>query len=210
MRIGVIGGTRGVGRQVVREGLERGHRMVVLARDPSRLKKPHPNLTVLPGDIRSDAAVGALLEQVEAVCTTIGTRPTLRQEVRVFSEGARTVLAAMQRCGVSRLVAVTGTGAGDSRGHGGFLYDRIVLPLVLRTIYEDKDREERLIRESDVEWTIVRPGFLTNGPRTGRYRVEVDLDGVRSRRISRADVAHFIVEELEGGRYLRQAPLLTY
>lgn len=209
MRVGVIGATRGIGREVVRQGLDRGHQMAVLARDPGRMEQAHTELAVLPGDIRSSSAVETLLGRVDAVCTTIGRSPSLR-EVRVFSEGMRTVLDAMQRCAVRRLIAVTGIGAGDSRGHGGFLYDRIVLPLVLRAIYEDKDREERLIRESGVDWTIVRPGFLTNGPRTGKYRAVVDLEGVRSGRISRADVAHFILEELENGRYLGQAPLLTY
>jgi putative NADH-flavin reductase len=110
---------------------------------------------------------------------------------------------------VRRLICVTGIGAGDSRGHGGFLYDRIVNPLLLKTIYQDKDRQEALIRASHTDWTMVRPGFLTNGPRTGSYRVLTDLKGVTAGRISRADVAHFMLAELAANRYLGQTPLLT-
>lgn len=127
--------------------------------------------------------------------------------VTVFSEGTRNVLAAMRRHGVRRLVAVTGIGAADSKGHGGFFYDRLFNPLLLKTIYEDKDRQEALIRASGLDWTIVRP---PNGPLTGVYRVLTDLTGVTAAKISRADVAHFILEELTANRYLGQTPLLTY
>jgi putative NADH-flavin reductase len=115
----------------------------------------------------------------------------------------------MTRHGVRRLICVTGIGAGDSKGHGGFLYDRLVNPLLLKTIYEDKDRQEALIKASQADWTIVRPGFLTNGPLTGKYRVITDLTGITAGRISRADVAHFILAELADKRYLRQTLLLT-
>ena len=104
---------------------------------------------------------------------------------------------------------MTGVGAGDSRGHGGFLYDRIVQPLFMKTIYEDKDRQEALLRASDVDWTVVRPGTLTNGPATGLARALTDLDGVTAGRMSRADVAAFIIENLDTGDYRRTAVLLT-
>ena len=77
-------------------------------------------------------------------------------------------------------------------------------------MYADKDRQEALIRATDLDWTIVRPGFLTNGPLTRSYRVLTDLAGVTAGRISRADVAHFMLQELAANRYLRQTPLLTY
>ena len=116
----------------------------------------------------------------------------------------------MKNSGVKRLICVTGIGAGDSKGHGGFFYDSIFLPFLLRTIYADKDRQESLIKASLVDWTIVRPGFLTNGPFTERYRVLTDLSGVTAGKISRADVAHFMLKELQSKHYLRQTPLLTY
>ena len=120
------------------------------------------------------------------------------------------MLQAMKKTGVNLLVCVTGIGAGDSKNHGGFLYDQIVNPLLLKTIYDDKDRQEALLNKSDVDWIIVRPGFLTNGPRSGEYRAITDLTGVKAGKISRADVAHFILVQLASPTFLRQTPLLTY
>jgi uncharacterized protein YbjT (DUF2867 family) len=132
-----------------------------------------------------------------------------RKPVDLFSRSTQFLLAAMAKHGVARLVCVTGVGAGDSRGHGGFLYDRVLLPLFMKTIYEDKDRQEALLRASDVDWTIVRPGILTNGTPTGLTRALTDLEGVTAGRVSRSDVAGFIVENLEGGDFRRTAVLLT-
>ena len=106
--------------------------------------------------------------------------------------------------------AITGVGAGDSRGHGGFFYDRIILPLVLKRIYEDKDRQERLLRASEANWTIIRPGVLTNGARTGEYRVLTELVGVTLGHISREDVAHFMRSELERPLHERGIVNLCY
>lgn len=143
------------------------------------------------------------------MCVTIGIGVTWKP-VTVFSQGTKNVLEAMDKEGVRRLICITGIGAGDSKGHGGLLYDRLFKPLLLKTIYEDKDRQETLIKNSEIDWTIIRPSFLTNGPLTKKYRVITNLKGVTADKISRADVAHFILEELATNRYLRQTPLLTY
>ena len=169
----------------------------------------HDRLNVINGDIRDREAVSRAVENQNAVCITIGIHPT-RKPVTVFSEGAKIVIEAMRHSGVKQLICVTGIGAGDSKNHGGFFYDRIFNPLLLKTIYEDKDRQEALVRNSNLDWVIVRPGFLTNGPLTGTYRVLVDLEGVRAGKISRADVAHFILSEIKEKAYLLKTPLLTW
>lgn len=162
----------------------------------------------MKGDILDSESVAFVMAGQDAACCTIGVKaPWIR--VTVFSEGTRNLLRAMKKTGVRRLLCVTGIGAGDSRGHGGFLYDRIFCPLLPWPIYADKDRQEALIRASDVDWTIVRPGFLTNGPLTGNYRVLTNMTGVTAGRISRADVAHFFLKEPEINQYLRQISLLT-
>jgi putative NADH-flavin reductase len=209
MKLLLIGVTRGIGRQVLEQALVRGHVVTVLARHPQALAEARERLAVVPGDIREAEIVQQAAAGQEAVLVTIGIPPTW-QQVTVFSEGTRNVLAAMTAHGVKRLLVVTGIGAGDSRGHGGFLYDHIFNPLLLKTIYADKDRQEELIRGSYVTWTIVRPGFLTNGPLTGRYRVITDFTGVTAGKISRADVAHFMLQEMTANRYVGQTPLLMY
>lgn len=209
MHLLIIGATRGIGLQLLDRAWRSGHAVTALARRPQKLPGPRPNLQVIPGDILDMTSVRQAMAGQEAVCLTVGVGVTFRP-VKVFSEGTRNVLAAMEERGVRRLVAVTGIGAGDSQGRGGFFYDRIFNPLLLRTIYQDKDRQEALIRASDADWTIVRPARLTNGPLTGIYRVITDLTGVTAGKISRADVAHFILAELAAPRYVKQTPLLTY
>ncbi len=209
MKLLIIGASRGIGLQVAEQALAAGHEVTAFARHPRPLPQPRPRLTVTAGDVLNFEQVRQATAGQEAVCLTIGVGVTWKP-VTVFSQGTRNLLAAMAAQGVRRLVCVTGIGAGDSKGHGGFLYDRIFQPLLLRTIYEDKDRQEALIRASETDWTIVRPGFLTNGPLTGSYRVLADLAGVTAGKISRADVAHFILKELAENRRLRQTLLLTY
>jgi putative NADH-flavin reductase len=209
MKLLIIGATRGIGRRLVKEALDEGHTVSALVRNPARLPLSHDRLKVVKGDIRDRAAVKRAIEDQHTVCITIGIGPT-RKPVSVFSEGARNVIEAMTPSAAKQLICVTGIGAGDSKNHGGFFYDRIINPLFLKTIYEDKDRQEALVRASNLDWVIVRPGFLTNGPLTGTYRVLVDLEGARAGKISRADVAHFILNELKEKQYLSKTPLLTY
>jgi putative NADH-flavin reductase len=209
MNLLIIGATRGIGFQLLEQALQAEHVITALVRDPQKMPKQHDQLRVVQGNIIDLETVQRAMAEQEAVCVTIGIGITWKP-VTVFSQGTRNVLEAMRRQGVRRLICITGIGAGDSKGHGGFLYDRLFNPLLLKTIYEDKDRQEALIRASDTDWTIVRPGFLTNGPLTKKYRVITDLTGITAGKISRADVAHFILEELATNRYLGQAPLLTY
>lgn len=209
MKILIIGATRGIGAQLLSQALEAQHSVTVLARDPGKITLVDDKLTVLGGDICDPATVSAAVEGQEAVCVTIGV-PITFQPVTVFSDGIVQVIKAMQQHHVQRLFCVTGIGAGDSKGHGGLLYDRIFKPLLLKTIYADKDLQEQCVKESGLDWVIVRPAGLTNGPCTKDYRVVTILDGVTSRRISRADVAHFIISELRERKYAGQTPLLTY
>jgi uncharacterized protein YbjT (DUF2867 family) len=109
---------------------------------------------------------------------------------------------------VKRLIAVTGLGAGDSRGHGGFLYDAVAFPLLLKRVYDDKDVQEWIIRSSGLDWTIVRPGLLTNRPATGHYRVLTAAEDWRFGVISRGDVADFIVRQVDDRALIGATPLL--
>ena len=209
MNLLIIGATRGIGIQLLEQALQVGHTVTALVRDAQKMPKQHDRLRVMQGDILDLESVQSAMAEQEAVCITIGIGITWKP-VMVFSQGTRNVLEAMRRQGVRRLICITGIGAGDSKGHGGFLYDRFFNPIFLKTIYEDKDRQETLIRASETEWTIVRPGLLTNGSLTKKYQVITDLTDVTAGKISRADVAHFILEELAANRYLGQTPLLTY
>ena len=130
------------------------------------------------------------------------------QPVDLFSEATRALLPAMRQAGVKRLIVVTGFGAGDSRGRGGLLH-KIGFNLFLRRAYDDKDVQEKLIRESDLDWTIVRPVILYDGARTGNYHILTDPKSWRLGFISRANVADFLIRQIDDDRYLGATPVIT-
>ncbi len=209
MKVLIIGGSRGVGKAVLESGLDRGHDITVLARYPEKIKSAGRQVQVVKGDALNKDDLKAAVKGQDAVCSCIGV-PITFKPVSLFSTAAANLVEVMKTAKDQKFVAVTGIGAGDSKGHGGFLYDKIFKPVFLRTIYQDKDREEAIIRSSSLDWLIVRPAGLTNGPQTGTYRIIENLDGVVSKRISRHDVADFILNQLEHPSHFGQAVLLTY
>jgi putative NADH-flavin reductase len=128
--------------------------------------------------------------------------------VRLFSEATRILVAAMQEAATRRLICVTGFGAGNSRGRGGLLYDAVSC-LLLGRAYEDKDIQEQIVRRSGLEWIIVRPVILTNGPKTRTYRALTDARDWRLGFISRADVADFLVKQIDDNSFLGTTPVLS-
>jgi putative NADH-flavin reductase len=209
MKIAIIGASRGIGYSLLSLALEEGHEVSALLRDPSKINIDNSRLNIIKGDIRDLDSVKSVVTGQEAICICIGISPT-NKPVDVFSKGAENVLSAMESQSQQKLISVTGIGAGDSKGHGGFLYDQILQPLLLKTIYADKDKQEEIIKASKVQWLIVRPGFLTNGQRTGKYRVIDDLSGITAGKISRLDVADFILKQLTNPTHFGKTPLLTY
>jgi putative NADH-flavin reductase len=209
MRVLILGATGSLGPHLLSQALARDHEVTALARDPSRLASSHERLHVLQGDALDPAAVDAAVRGQDAVIMSLG-RKHHRKPTTLFSDATRILIEAMHRHGVRRLVAITGIGAGDSRGHGGFLYDRVIFPLLLKHTYADKDRQEELIRRSDLDWVIVRPASFTDGPLRDRLRVATDLKGVTIRKISRADVADFVLNQLTNDSYVRKLPLIGY
>lgn len=198
MKLLIIGASRGVGRVLLDRCLAEGHHATVLVRSLWDSSLSRRNLHAIRGSILHRNAVLEAVKNQDAVCVTIGVSASLRR-IHVFAPGTRIVIEAMTMARVKRLVCVTGIGAGDSEGHGGFFYDRILRPTLLASLYADKNEQENVVRASGTQWTLVRPGFLTDGPRTGRYRVTADLAGVTAGRISRADVAEYLLRELTTG-----------
>lgn len=209
MKILIIGATRGIGKALLETALEDNHDVTVLARTPEKIGVSHPQLRIVKGDALEPESIKAAAEGQEAICSCLGV-PVTFKPVDLFSQAARNILDAVKQHPGQKYIAVSGIGAGDSKGHGGFLYDTIFKPLFLRTIYVDKDREEEIIKGSGVDWMIVRPAGLTNGKRTGQYHIFNDLQGVTSKRISRLDVADFILNQLKTPTQFGKTPLITY
>lgn len=206
----IIGASRGIGLETVKCALEAGHIVRALARSARRIPVDHPNLTKVSADARDQAAVAGALEGVDAVIQALGIsgRDMMLRPVRLFSDATRVLIASMKETGVKRLIAVTGFGAGDSRNRGGCLYNT-AFRLFLRRAYDDKDEQEQFIQDSGLDWVIARPVILFNGSRTGRYRILVEPRSWRVGFISRADVADFLVKQIDDDAYLRKTPVLT-
>ena len=152
--------------------------------------------------------VEAALVGVNVVIKTLGVGlGEALGPVHLFSEATRVLIAAMRRQGVKRLICVTGFGAGDSRESISWL-QRLPFQIVFGRAYEDKSLQEKLIKASDLDWTIARPEVPTSGRRTDRYRVLSEASQWRNGLISRADVAEFLVRQIEDQSYIRKTPVL--
>lgn len=207
MKIAIIGATRGIGLAAVRAALKDGHEVTALARKPDRMSIRHPHLRVVAGHAEDPDAIVRVVAGQDVVCDCLGTA-NVTQTITMFSHCAENLSKALKP--EQLLIAVTGIGAGDSKGHGGWWYDNLFLPIVLARIYADKDRQERIIKSNIARWIIVRPGTLTNGPRMERFRALTDLRGIHGGMISRADVAGFILSQAKSPRFIGQTPLLIY
>jgi putative NADH-flavin reductase len=207
MKIAIIGATRGIGLALVHAALEDDHQVTVLARQPDRVPIRHLRLRIVEGSAEDPVAIAKVVTGQDVVCDCLGTTK-LFQSISLFSRCAENLSKALVP--QQLLIAVTGMGVGDSRGHGTLVYDCLFRPLVLGKMYADKERQEQIIKRDLTRWIIVRPGFLKNGPRTGRYRALTDLRGVHGGRVSRADVADFMLAQAKSPQFIGQTPLLIY
>jgi putative NADH-flavin reductase len=205
-RILIVGATGGTGRQLVAQALERGHVVTAFVRNPARLRIDHPRLRVVQGDVLDPAAVGAAMSGQQAVVSALGHK-RFYAPTRILSAGTRNILQAMQTHGVTRLVCQTSLGIGDSAGRMGLYYTLFTIPVILPFYFWDKTRQERLIAASAAEWVIVRPGSLTNAGPRGELRHGRQVGSLLwTVRVSRADVAGFMLDQLASDTYLRAAP----
>jgi putative NADH-flavin reductase len=205
----IIGASKGIGLETTRQAVEAGHRVRAMARSATKMALSNPNLEKVRGDALKLQDVESALVGVDVVFQSLGVGfKDLFEPVRLFSDATRVLISAMKAQGVKRLVCVTGFGAGDSRASISRL-QRIPFEIVFGRAYKDKSLQERLIKESGLDWTIARPGVLTGGPRTGRYKIITEASHWRNGIISRSDVAEFLVRQIEVQTYLRQAPVLV-
>ncbi len=208
MKIAIIGASAGIGLASTRLSLERGHEVATLSR--RRVSLPdHANLKRVQGSATNSDDVRVAVEGADAILMTLGVKSPFA--TTLFSDSSRLLLQVLGEKGVSpTLIALTGFGAGDSWGYNS-LPVKILFTLLLKKVYADKSEQERVIAGGYSRWEIVRPGRLTNGAMTSRYRVLDQLvDAMQVGAISRADVAHFMVAQAENPTCLGKYPALTY
>jgi putative NADH-flavin reductase len=208
MKVAIFGATGMTGRFVLDEALARGHEVTVLVRDPDKLDIEHENLTTVTGDVLDPDAVEKAIIGQGAVVSVLGAgmrRTTLR------TDGHRTIVAAMQRQGVRRLVSMSIFGLGDSAQKLPLLWKLVVKPLILRNAYRDHAGQEAVVAASDLDWTLTRPVSLREVAPTGRFQdgPAAAMDDI-TLKIGLADFARFTLDQLESDKYLRRRPGISY
>ena len=206
MKIFIVGGTGGTGRQVIEQALLENHLVTALVRNPVKLNTDHPNLKVIKGNILEPGTFEQAIKENEVVISALGHKRFFIK-TNILSEGTKNIVNAMEKHKVKRLICITSMGVNDSRFRLGLYYTLFVIPVILLFYFLDKEKQERIIRQSSLDWTIVRPGQLTNGKKRTTYRHGSKLGSyIFTKMVSRADVAHFILQEVKNDKYIKKSP----
>lgn len=208
MRLFVLGASGGVGSCLLDEAPARGHSITAQTRNGNKLAET-ASVSVIVGSPTDEAFLKQYIAGHDAVVMCIGIDSL--GKTSLFSDTTHAVVAAMRTAGIRRLIAVTGIGAGDTRGHGGWFYNRIIYPFFTHNRYADKDRQEAIIERTDLDWTIVRPAPFITGDSAGSLQIWTEIpEGLQLTSITREEVAQFILDSLENESFIRQKPFIGH
>jgi putative NADH-flavin reductase len=209
MRLLLLGATGRTGGELLLQALTQGHQLTALARDPGRLSVPDERVHAIAGSATDPAAIHAALEGQEAVLCSLGPRsPKALLGFDLMQETVEALIPSMQAQRVGRIVMLSALGAGQSAGHAPAAF-RLMFRTLFRQVGKDKAIAEAMLEDSELDWTVVYPPSLTNGPRTGSYRHGQAIQIRGMPRISRADVAEFMLAQLTDPRYSRTSAIIT-
>ncbi|MFZ9387969.1 MAG: NAD(P)-dependent oxidoreductase [Chitinophagaceae bacterium] len=218
MKLLIIGGTGKTGQELIKQALERGHTLTVLVRSPEKIKSMDTRVQIFKGDVLDHASLPQAMAGQEAVLSALGHKKWIIRST-ILSEGTKNIINAMQKHSVSRFICISSLGVNDSKFRMGLYYTLFVIPFLLFYYFKDKAKQERQIQESSLKWTIVRPGHflpawmvrIFHGKERGRYRTGEKIGNLfLTPVISRADVAHFMLEQLENDIYIHRTPGIAY
>jgi putative NADH-flavin reductase len=209
MKIAIFGPTGGTGRQLVAQALARGDDVIILARRPEAVTTRDPRLTVIAGDVLKPGDCDLVVQGVDAVLSALGPGQSLRATT-LFSVGTANITQAMKVAGVLRFIGISSSGAFLHGDPGARLIFRLLLPALLHNPHADLRRMDAQVKSTDLDWTLVRSTKLTRGPRTGKYRVATGQTPPGGWRVSRADLAAFMLDLVVSGQYARTTPVIAY
>ncbi len=202
MKLIIFGAGGRIGRHLIEQATKAGHDVTGYLRDAKAGKTL--GCEVVIGDVRDADAVESAIRGRDAILSAVGhTDP--KKVNGLYSVSAKNFTQAAERAGVERLISMS-TMIGDSTPRTGFLFRRIILPLVLKDVWSDHEAAEAVYRASALDWTTIRAGRLTDGPKTGKYRAGLGLRGNVFSSVSRSDVADFMIRELGARQFVRQCP----
>jgi putative NADH-flavin reductase len=207
MNVIIFGATGSIGRNLVSQSLEQGHKVTAFVRDPARFEMQHEALSIAVGDVLDEKSVQQAVAGHDAVMCCIGAG----RKGGVRAQGTRNIILAMQATGVRRLVCQSTLGIGDSWNNLNAFWKYIMFGLFIRPAFLDHVHQEQLVRQSALDWSIVRPAAFTDGAHTGSYRHGFSSTAHDTKlKISRADVADFMLKNLVDNTYLHKTPGLSY
>lgn len=207
MKVIIFGASGSIGRKLVSQALEQGHAVTAFVRNPARFGMQHENLSVAVGDVLHAASVHKAIAGHDAVMCAIGAG----RKGGVRAEGTRNIIAAMKAAGVKRLICQSTLGIGESWHNLNAFWKYFMFGLLIRPAFLDHVEQEKLVRQSGLDWSIIRPAAFTDGELTGQYRhgFPATVNDTRLE-ISRADVADFMLKNLVDNTYLHKTPGLSY
>jgi len=209
MKLFIIGGTGKTGRELIKQGLDQGHSITALVRNPNKVKLNDINLKVIKGNVLALDSFEKAIKEHDAVLSALGHKRFIIP-TSILSKGTINIINAMKKHHVKRLICITSLGVNDSRFKLGLYYTLFTIPVILFFYFLDKSKQEKLIMNSELDWTIVRPGQLTNGKKRTNYKHGLSVGHyVLTKMISRASVAHFMLNQLDVKTYIKKTPGIT-
>jgi putative NADH-flavin reductase len=208
MKLTVFGPTGGTGLQILRQGVAAGHEITVLARTPGKLGELRDAVTIVEGDVRDAAAVTSALEGAEVAISSLG--PGSPGRTTIYSDSIRIIIPAMGKVGTQRIICVGAAGMQPGTSRNMPVVGRLVARLVLKAVLDDMWLMQQALAASNLDWTVMWPPMLTNGPLTGQYRTAVGEAIKRGARISRADLADFVLRCIEDKSTSGHAVAIAY
>ncbi|MBC8769857.1 SDR family oxidoreductase [Arenibacter sp. BSSL-BM3] len=206
MKLLVIGGTGGTGRELIKQGLDKGHIITAVVRKPIKIKYSHPNLIILKGNVLIPESLEQAVQGQDAVLSALGHKKFFIKTT-ILSRGTKNIISAMTKNQVKRFICITSLGINDSKFKLGLYYTLFTIPLILLFYFIDKSKQEKLIMKSTLDWTIIRPGQLTNGKKRTNYKHGLTVGSyILTKMISRASVADFMLNQLDNQTYIRKTP----
>ena len=205
MNIAVFGATGKTGLEILKQSLTKGDVVTAFVRDPLKLELEHEKLKVIKGDIFEVASVGQAILRQDAVVCALGSSELKKTTVR--SEGTNNIIQGMKENKVKRLVIISAMGVGESWDTLSAI-NKFFFATLLKSSREDHEAQEVVVKESGLDWTIIRPSGLTDTPLTKTYSIGENILAKTSK-ISRADVAHAILKDLLENKFLQKAVTIT-
>lgn len=206
MQLLILGASGLTGHQLVKQALEKSHQVTAIVRDPAKLNVSHQNLTVVTGDVLDEQALTNSLRGKDAVLSALGKGKSFKSS-DLMTKSVTNLIYGMKTTNVSRLILLSAFGVGETFKDTNFI-QKFFFKTFLKNIYSDKAKADSLLRQSSLDWTLVYPVVLTNGPSTSSYKVGDVLPMKGMPKISRANVADFMLQQLSDNTYLRRIAVL--